>query len=39
MVYFKCERLKKKRSSLMGSFRLAHDLSINEVDGKIVTAR
>ena len=35
----KCERLKKKRSSVLGSLRLAHDLSINEVDAKILAAR
>ena len=35
----KCERVKKKRGSLMGSLRLAHDLSIDEVDQKILSAR
>lgn len=34
-----CERIKKKRNSLMGSLRLAHDLSIDEVDQKILGAR
>lgn len=34
-----CERIKKKRGSLMGSLRLAHDLSIDEVDQKILSAR
>lgn len=34
-----CERIKKKRSSLMGSLRLAHDLTIDEVDQKILGAR
>lgn len=34
-----CERVKKKRGSLMGSLRLAHDLSIDEVDQKILSAR
>ena len=34
-----CERIKKKRTSLIGSLRLAHDLSIDEVDQKILGAR
>lgn len=34
-----CERIKKKRTSLIGSLRLAHDLSIDEVDQKILAAR
>ncbi|XP_031565997.1 stromal interaction molecule 1-like isoform X2 [Actinia tenebrosa] len=34
-----CERIRKKRNSLIGSFRMAHDLTIDEVDQYILKAR
>ena len=34
-----CEKLKKKRSSFLGSFRVAHGTSIDDVDNRILQAK
>ncbi|XP_070552575.1 stromal interaction molecule 1-like isoform X10 [Ptychodera flava] len=34
-----CEKLRKKRSTFMGSFRIAHGSSLDEVDHRIVSAK
>ncbi|XP_013407301.1 stromal interaction molecule 1-like [Lingula anatina] len=34
-----CERIRKKRSAFMGSLRLAHSSSIDDVDRRIIDAR
>ena len=34
-----CEKLRKKRASLIGSFRIAHGSSLDAVDQRIVKAR
>ncbi|KAK4336802.1 hypothetical protein RND71_043581 [Anisodus tanguticus] len=34
-----CEKLKKKRSSFLGSFRVAHGSSIDDVDNRILQAK
>lgn len=34
-----CEKLKKKRSSFLGSFRVAHGNSIDEIDNRILQAK
>ncbi|XP_048589395.1 stromal interaction molecule 1 isoform X2 [Nematostella vectensis] len=34
-----CDRIRKKRNSFIGSFRMAHDLTIDEVDQQILAAR
>ena len=35
----KCERLRKKRSTLLGAFRVAHSSSIDDVDNRILQAK
>jgi len=37
--YFQCEKLRKKRSSLVGAFVSTHGKSIDDVDRSIVEAR
>jgi STIM1 Orai1-activating region len=39
VVFFQCEKLKKKRSSLVGAFVSTHGKSIDDVDRSIVEAR
>ncbi|KAF8790598.1 Stromal interaction molecule like protein [Argiope bruennichi] len=34
-----CEKLRKKRTSFMGAFRVAHSSAINDVDNRILQAR
>lgn len=34
-----CEKLRKKRTAMLGSFRLAHGNSIDDVDGRILKAK
>ncbi|CAN8006268.1 unnamed protein product [Ixodes hexagonus] len=34
-----CEKLRKKRSSFMGSFRIAHGSSIDDIDNRILQAK
>ncbi|XP_074604702.1 stromal interaction molecule isoform X2 [Brevipalpus obovatus] len=34
-----CEKLRKKRSSFLGSFRVAHGSSIDDVDNRIIQAK
>ena len=38
-MVFQCEKLRKKRSSLVGAFVSTHGKSIDEVDRSIVEAR
>lgn len=38
-LHFQCEKLKKKRSSLVGAFVSTHGKSIDDVDRSIVEAR
>lgn len=38
-LLFKCDKLKKKRSTLLGAFRVAHGSSIDYVDNTILQAR
>jgi STIM1 Orai1-activating region len=39
LKYLQCEKLKKKRSSLVGAFVSTHGKSIDDVDRSIVEAR
>lgn len=39
MSSFQCEKLRKKRSTFMGSFRVAHGTSIDDVDNRIIQAK
>lgn len=38
-MIFQCEKLKRKRSSFLGSFRVAHGSSIDDVDNRIMQAK
>ena len=36
---FQCDKLRKKRSTLLGAFRVAHSSSIDDVDNRILQAK
>lgn len=39
MMMFQAEKIKKKRSSLIGTFHMAHSSSLDDVDHKILSAK
>lgn len=39
LMGFQAEKIKKKKSSLFGTFHVAHSSSMNDVDQKILSAK
>lgn len=39
MMVFQAEKIKKKKSSLFGTFHVAHSSSMDDVDHKILSAK